>query len=246
MCHTESMDSFRVFDNKDELAAAVAEQTIALLESAIAKYGTAVWVLAGGSTPMTAYKIIADEYRDEIDWSKVSIIIGDERIGDLNGPDNNWHAIDTILLQHISANTFRPQTNQTAEQAARHYNAIIGQLPKTTEGLPRLDVVWLGVGQDGHTLSLFPRHASILPTSNLVIPVHDSPKPPDNRISLALRALRGARTVLVIASGSDKRQAIGDARQATSHLPIALATQVVITHKGHVRWLIDKSAAPTD
>lgn len=240
------MNTFRVFDDKDELAQAVAEQTIALLESAIAKYGSAVWVLAGGSTPLAAYKIIADEYRNEIDWSKVTIIIGDERIGPLDGSDNNWHAIDNALLQHIAANTFRPQTNQTAEQAARHYNAIIGQLPRTTEGLPRLDVVWLGVGQDGHTLSLFPRHASILPTSDLVIPVHDSPKPPADRITLTLRALRGACTVLIVAGGSDKQQAISDARQANSHLPIALAAQVVVTHKGHVRWLVDKSAAPTD
>lgn len=239
------MDSLRVFNDKNELAEAVAEQTIALLEHAIEKYGNATWVLAGGTAPMLAYQVIAKEYLDEIDWSKVIILIGDERIGPLDGPDNNWHQIEQILLHVIPANKLRPDSDNEPIVAARQYEIKIEQLPKTSSGLPRLDVVWLGIGQDGHTLSLFPNHASLLPTNKLVIPVADSPKPPSDRITLTFHALTGTGTALIITSGNDKRQAVTDAR-AGGHTPIALASRIITTHGGHVRWLIDTDAAPSD
>ncbi|MFZ2545097.1 MAG: 6-phosphogluconolactonase [Candidatus Saccharimonadales bacterium] len=239
------MDSLRIFENKQELATAVAEQTIALLEIAIKKYGVGVWVLSGGTTPMLAYEIIAHEYKNEIDWKKIFVIIGDERIGQLDGPDNNWHDIEEVLLRHIPVQTIRPSNNLNPADVAIEYESAIDRLPKNSSNLPRLDVVWLGVGQDGHTLSLFPGHDSLKPTRHLVIPVTDSPKPPSDRISLSLRALTGVKTALIIASGQDKKDAIVKARSG-QQLPIALATHVITTHKGHVRWLLDKSSAPTD
>ena len=239
------MDSLRVFKTKAELAAAAAEQAVAVLEVAIKTHGTATWVLAGGSAPMAAYEIIASEYKNEIDWTKVTVIIGDERIGPLDGTDNNWHAIDKVLLSHIPVTQIRPESNLRAFDAAKHYEIALDTLPKTSAGFPRFDLLWLGMGQDGHTLSLFPRHNSLLPSKRLVAPVHDSPKPPSDRISLTLRALSGTKTAMIIASGEDKKDAITQARSG-KQLPIAIAAHVITTHRGRVRWLIDKSAAPTD
>lgn len=239
------MNAFRVFDSKQELAEAAAEQTIALLEHAIKKYGSATWVLAGGTAPMLAYQVIADEYDEELDWSKVTVIIGDERIGPLDGPDNSWNQIDQVLLHAIPAIKLRPDSDSFPVPAADGYEKKIDHLPKTASGLPRFDVVWLGVGQDGHTLSLFPNHAGLLPTNKLVIPVSDSPKPPNERISLTLRALTGTGTALIITSGEDKRQAVAEALKG-SRSPIALASRIITTHGGHVRWLIDKNAAASN
>jgi 6-phosphogluconolactonase len=239
------MDSFRIFDDKQEVADAVAQQTVVLLEQVIKTYGIAVWVLAGGSIPLLAYEVIAKKYKDEIDWTKVTVIIGDERIGDLNGPDNNWHAIEKILLNELPVTKIRPESSLHAVDAARRYEDALDTLPKTSTGLPRLDVVWLGMGQDGHTLSLFPNHDSLLPSKQLVIPVSNSPKPPSNRITLTLRALTATKTALIITGGSDKQEAVTKARSGVQ-LPIALAVNVITTHQGNVRWLIDKSAAPAD
>jgi len=239
------MEAPRIFDTTTELAHAAAEQTIALLEAAIAKHGTAVWVLAGGSTPMLAYEAIARDYIDEIDWSKVMILIGDERIGPLNGKDNNWHQINKILLNKISARKIRPESNLRAVDTAKHYEKMLDELPQTTTGMPRFDVLWLGVGPDGHTLSLFPGHDSITPTKRLVIPVHNSPKPPSDRVSLSLRALTGTKTALILVGGSEKQDAITKALSG-GHLPIALAAHIITAHRGHVRWLLDKSVAPSD
>ena len=101
------------------------------------------------------------------------------------------------------------------------------------------------MGADGHTLSLFPSHASLLPSGGLVVAVHDSPKPPADRISLTLRALQGATHVIIMATGTDKKSAV-QAAVTTANSPVGLAANIVSTHDGKVSWFVDKEAAPTD
>ena len=233
------MSNIQVFENKTELAEATAERSVHILRDAIDKNGEATWVLAGGSTPLLAYKIIASNYVDTIDWSKVTVIMGDERIGPLDGTDNSWYAIDKIIGK-LPTNKLQPLSDQSAEDAATNYNEQLSKLPKADNNLPRFDLVWLGVGEDGHTLSLFPRHESLLPSADLVIPVHNSPKPPSDRISLSLRALQGTQHALILAAGADKKEAIA-AAQKNINLPIALAASIIETHEGDVRWLVDKA-----
>src|SRR5690606_25106341 len=129
---------------KHQLAEAVAHDTIHQLAHVIAKQGQASWVLAGGTTPEAAYKIIAQRYLESLDWSRVTVLIGDERIAPLTSPDSNWHAAEQALLHAIPAATFlRPPTNQSAEQAAKEYEQQLSQLPRTAAGFPQLDIVWL-------------------------------------------------------------------------------------------------------
>jgi len=238
------MTNLRIFDDKTQLAEAAAQTSIELLHRAIDTYGSAIWVLAGGSTPLLAYKIIAANHATALDWSKVTLVMGDERIGPLDSPDNNWQAADAII-GFLPTNKIRPQSDLSAEQAAADYNQQLANLPTIDNGLPRFDVLWLGVGEDGHTLSLFPQHGGLSPSSELVVPIHDSPKPPRDRISLSLRALQGTQNALVLASGADKKQAVTAAQTGLS-LPIALATSIITTHEGTVHWFVDKEAAPTD
>lgn len=237
------MSDIRIFDNVDLLAKAAAEQAVNTLNTAIDANGTATWVVAGGSTPVPAYKVIAKGYEDKVDWSKVTIIMGDERIGALDGPDNNWQAVDNIIGK-LPTKKLRPLSDRSAEHAAEDYSMQLASLPKIENGLPRFDLVWLGVGPDGHTLSIFPGHASLHPTGNLVIPVHDSPKPPTDRISLSLRGLLGASTVVIIVTGAEKKQVVAT-NQVNGQMPIGLAVTIVETHGGKVHWLVD-SAAATD
>jgi 6-phosphogluconolactonase len=235
------MQATQVFETKQQLAQAAAVATVELLQSAIAQHGSATWVLAGGTTPAAAYTIIANQYLGDVDWSKVTFVIGDERIGPLDGPDNNWHVVDQLLLQHIPQAAFlRPKSDLTAEQAADDYIDQLLTLPNTLHGQPRLDVAWLGMGDDGHTLSLFPGHADFQPTDRLVIPVHHSPKPPADRISLTLHTLHSAGTTLILASGAEKAAAIASAQQPDSTLPIAQAARIT-----NAKWFIDTDAAST-
>lgn len=228
----------------DDVAEALAKQTVAALQKSMDEYSSVTWVLAGGSTPLAAYKVIADKYQETVDWSKVTIIMGDERIGPLDGPDNNWRAVHEIIGS-LPTVKLRPRSDLPAEEATFDYEQQLAALPLGDSGVPRLDVVWLGVGQDGHTLSLFPQHESMLPSGGLVTAVHDSPKPPADRISLTLRALQGALNVFVIATSADKQPAVNEALHR-GHSPIAVATNIVETHGGTVTWFVDKAAAPTD
>ncbi|RYF28887.1 MAG: 6-phosphogluconolactonase [Chloroflexi bacterium] len=213
------------FESKEILAIAAATKTIQLLNHSIDSDGAASWVLAGGSTPMLAYEYIAAYLLDEIDWSKVTVLLGDERCGPLDGVDNNWHAIDDALLQFIpQATLLRPMTDVDPAAAATAYTSTVDEYLSSTASR-QFSVVWLGMGPDGHTLSLFPDHDSLKQTTQLVIPVYDSPKPPSERVSFTLAALQVARTTIILAAGSDKRQAFQQALQPDSQLPIAQAAR---------------------
>ncbi len=242
MCHTEPMKNLHVYGGKTALAEAVAFRTVTVLRHALQKHGDAVWVLAGGSTPLLAYGTIVSKYAKSIDWTKVTIAMGDERMVPAKSPHNNWHTISEIL-RDLPTKKLKPDSTLSAKESARDYEKKLRTLPERHNGLPRLDLVWLGVGPDGHTLSLFPAHSSLLPTNNLVIPVHDSPKPPSDRISLSLRALLGARSAMIIATGKDKQAAMTDAL-AKKNLPIALANDIITTHNGLVEWFVDEASSP--
>lgn len=233
------MDSLKIFPDKQHLAQAVAQATISSLAQAIQKYGHATWVLAGGTTPEAAYRIIAQNYLGTVDWPHVTILIGDERIAPLTSPDSNWHIAEQILLHALPAATLlRPRSNQTAEDAADDYSRQLAQLPLTANGYPRLDVVWLGMGEDGHTLSLFPGHPDSYATG-LVVPVRNSPKPPSERITLTFEALHGAQTTYILAAGQGKAAVIQQAiRSPMSQLPIAKAAHIT-----RAEWYLDIPAA---
>lgn len=235
------MSTVKTFDDKEQLAHAAAEAAVDILRTSIDTHGSATWILAGGSTPLAAYQIIATNHSDAIDWTKVTVMLGDERMGPMDGPFNNWHAIDTILAP-LPVRRLRPRSDLSAEESARDYETYFSLIPKSDNGLPRLDLVWLGVGDDGHTLSLFPGHNSMFPSGNLIIPVHDSPKPPRDRISFSLRSLQGAKNTMVLASGHEKHAAVHGALSG-NNLPIAIAVSIIETHEGSVAWYIDATAA---
>lgn len=232
------MQTPTIFADTQALADAAAAQAIAVLGEAIAAHSRATWVLAGGSTPMQTYRRIAEAYLDKLDWSRITFIIGDERIAPLDSPDSNWQAVEQTLLRHIPSATFlRPLSDQPAELAAADYTQQLARLPQHA-GLPRFDLVWLGVGEDGHTLSLFPDHPSSQPTNQLVIPVHDAPKPPADRISLSLHALSGTQQTTILAAGAGKAAILQAAFAPDSTLPIAEAAL-----RTNAQWLLDTAAA---
>lgn len=235
------MTAVKTFDDKNQLAHAASKAAVDLLWATINKYDKATWVLAGGSTPLAAYQVIATEHQNAIDWTKVTLLLGDERIGDPEGPNNNWHAINRILAT-LPATKLHPRSDLPVNEAAADYERLIAALPQTINGFPRLDLIWLGVGDDGHTLSLFPDHSSLLPSTHLVVPVRDSPKPPAERISLSLRALQGAENAMILASGAEKRTAVRGALSGNNS-PIALAASIIQTHEGNVTWFLDTAAA---
>lgn len=236
-----------VYGNSDEVAKRAATDTISTLLNAIRKKGSATWVLAGGSSPMAAYKIIAIEYAHALDWSKVTILIGDERCVPLNHPDSNWGQISKILFANDSiakANTLVPHADLGAEEGAKRYSNLVCQNIADEHENIALDLLWLGMGEDGHTLSLFPDHPALHDNSDIFIPVHDSPKPPPDRISLSLKTAVLARHITIFATGVSKQYPLSKLEHEPKSLPIGLLAFQAEQNGAYISWLSDKNAQP--
>ena len=228
--------NIQTYQTAAKLAGEAADQTVVALKNALTARGGAVWVLAGGTTPALAYQILATNYADAIDWSKVVVLMGDERIVPLSHKDSNWGQVSPYLdaLGISDENRIVPFVEGGPDGAAAAYDQMLRQLPQ-------LDVVWLGVGEDGHTLSLFPGHVSN--PNSLAMPVHNSPKPPAERVTLTLAALQNATTCFILAAGAGKAPVIARALQGDTSLPVAQAAQVITQNGGVVMWLLDSAAA---
>ena len=214
-------------DGPAELAEAAARAAVADLEAAVEAHGTATWVLTGGGTPAAAYRrLAAHDLRTGVEWDRVRVAMGDERCVPAGHPDSNWAQAAAALLDHVPVpghQLLRPPGELGAEAAADAYQAALAALPAAAGGAPRLEVAWLGVGEDGHCLSLFPGAPELEVTDRLVVAVHDGPKPPPDRISLTLAALAGVERLLVLAAGPGKAEPIARARAGDDRLPVTRA-----------------------
>jgi 6-phosphogluconolactonase len=242
------MPEIQTLSTPAEVANAAALDAIATLSIAIEERGRAVWVLAGGSSPLAAYRQLASEYADVLDWSKVTVLIGDERLVPTDDPDSNWGQISAVLLKSgpiAATHQLQPQTELPADEAAERYEQALQGLAVNERGVPYFDLVWLGVGEDGHTLSLFPGHPDFIETDHLVVSIYNSPKPPSTRISLTLKALEVASRVVIFAVGENKKTALAEAF-THGKLPIAQAAAKAEQHGGYVVWLFDEAAWTAD
>ncbi|HET8991720.1 MAG TPA: 6-phosphogluconolactonase [Candidatus Saccharimonadales bacterium] len=230
-------------NTEQELDDCLAQMTIAKLQQTIDEYGEAVWVLAGGNTPLSGYKLINTKFKTALDWHKVWFVIGDERHVELNSDMSNWWSIEINLLQGLnfdSEKLIKPKFSDDLNVMRTDYEEAIGRLPEIRKGLPRFDVVWLGIGEDGHTLSLF--NNADLDSDELVVAVRNAPKDPSERISLTAAAFRQPSSVLVMASGASKAVVVRELIQGNSQLPIAEVVNIVEDNGGQVYLLSDKQA----
>ena len=243
---TLPVERAQVLDGAAELAEAAARLAGADLEAAVAAHGTATWVLAGGGTPTAAYRrLAAPDLRARVAWDRVRVAMGDERCVPVDHPDSNWGQA-AALLDHVPVpdhQRLRPRGELPPEAAADDYQAALAGLPAAVPGTPRLELVWLGVGEDGHCLSLFPGRPEVEVTDRLVVAVHDAPKPPPERISLTLAALAGTERLVVLAAGAAKAGSVARARAGDDRLPLARAVAAVRAAGGSVTWLLDRAAA---
>ena len=179
-----------------ELATRTAELLASRIDSALAARGAAHLALAGGTTPAGAYALLAPS-----SWEDVELWFGDERCVGPQDPQSNYRMAAQTLLGHAAgALVHRIEGERGAEDAAERYDALL----RERLGEPVLDIVLLGIGEDGHTASLFPGNPALAERRLAVVAVHDAPKPPPDRVSLTLPVLRAARACILLAEGEGK------------------------------------------
>ncbi len=214
----------------DELVRASAEWLGKEIQSAIAARASCALALAGGRTPEPVYRALAAS-RD-IDWSNVDLYFSDERAVPPEHPESNYGMVMRAL---VSRAPLRPERVHRMEaeradrdQAARDYERELAS---------PLDVLVLGIGQDGHTASLFPGSDALDERRRLVLPVLGS-KPPPERLTITPPVIESARKVAVIATGADKAAMVArgiEGPWTPRDVPAQLA------RRGH--WFLDRAAA---
>ena len=206
-----------VYPDAERLAVAAA----AIVADAVRSAAPLRLVLAGGTTPKRCYTLLAAM---DLSWARVTALFGDERCLPPLDPETNFRiATDALLRTACPATVHRIPAELGPEEAAAAYEPIVAAAP--------LDLVLLGVGRDGHTASLFPGNPALRATG-YVVGVRNAAKPPPERVSLTLRALRGAKRVVILAAGADKKEAVR--RAFAGEVPAGMIE--------HAEWLVTADA----
>ncbi|NOQ17293.1 MAG: 6-phosphogluconolactonase [Methyloprofundus sp.] len=205
------INQWHQFDTAAEVADEVLAQILQSAEKAIAETGSFKLVLAGGSTPEKIYQQLVGA---DTDWSKWMIYYGDERCLAADDKDRNSIMAANALLSKVAIpveNVFTMPTELGAVEAAVKYREAIADVDQ-------FDLVLLGMGEDGHTASLFPGHVNASEES--VHEVYNSPKPPSDRISLSAKTLANTKQCFFIVTGASKVDPVNQWKQGAD-LPVA-------------------------
>jgi 6-phosphogluconolactonase len=216
--------------DSSQLANVAAQRIAAAMIATIAQEGRVSVALAGGTTPRAAYEALAKI--PGIDWARVDVYFGDERAVPPTDPDSNYQMAQAALFSRVALlpeNIHRIHGEQADQDAAaRAYEAILPE---------RISIVILGIGEDGHTASLFPGSPALNERQRRVLPVI-GPKPPPQRLSVTPPVLESAGQCIVLASGAGKADAVARALRG----PLDIMSTPSCLARGGL-WLLDHAAA---
>ena len=219
----------KIYPDAGKLARAAAEYFVARRPETVA--------LSGGSTPKLLYQILADEFRDQLPWSNMHFFWSDERHVPLDHPDSNYRMANEALLSHVHSNVHRiPGENPNAADAASEYEQTL--IAVTKQNLPRLDLILLGLGTDGHTASIFPGSEVLHETKRLVAAPYVE-KFHTYRITMTLPLLNNSASVVFLVSGAEKAEIVKEVLEGENKYP----AQAVKPTQGELIWMLDKEAA---
>ncbi len=216
-----------VHDDLEYLSAAVAQRIAELAAQAIAARGVFHVALAGGETPRRCYEKLRHL---PVDWEHVQVYFGDERCLPVGDSQRNHTMVSETLLEHVAippGNVHAIPAELGARAAAIRYAAELGNAAP-------LDLVLLGMGEDGHVASLFPGNPAT-GSAAAAVPVFDAPKPPAERVSLGMGTLNAARQRIFLVAGVGKRAALGQ---------VLLGKSLPAARVAAAEWHLDRAALP--
>jgi 6-phosphogluconolactonase len=237
-----SAPSVVVLRDPAALADRAADHFIELAGAAIAARGSAAVALAGGSTPraMNARLAVAPR-RERVDWANVRFFFGDERCVPPDSPESNYRMTRETLFVPLGireSQVARIHAEDEPEAAAAAYHAV---LESALGSPPIFDVVYLGMGPDGHTASLFPGTIQTIDNRRYAV-ANFVPKFNSFRITLTPHVLNAARHVTITAAGAEKADALA-AVLSGAHDPETFPAQLVAPTTGELHWFVDAAAA---
>jgi 6-phosphogluconolactonase len=240
----ERQSNILVFETPDQLALAAAERFVEYSNELLDMNERFSVALAGGNTPRGVYELLANErFKNRVKWPQVYLFFGDERCVPPEHPDSNYAMVNEALISKVpipAENVHRIIGEGNANENALAYEE---QLRAFFAGLrwPRFDLVLLGMGEDGHTASLFPSSAALQEMSRWVVPTRNEQLGQD-RITLTVPVFNHGRRVMFLVTGKKKAQRLRDVlhpQPGSAPLPV----QAIKPIEGMLEWLVDAEAA---
>ena len=200
--------------------------------------------LSGGSTPKIVFDFLAENYADDIDWSSVYLYWGDERCVSPDDEDSNYKMTKAHLLSKIempAENIFRIKGENDPETEAKRYSEVLKKQLPIVDGLPQFDLVILGMGDDGHTASIFP-YEIVLWDAEAYCAVATHPESGQKRVGLTGGIINNAKTVAFLVTGADKAEKVEEIIGQRSGYKKYPASKVS-PKSGELLWFLDRKAA---
>jgi 6-phosphogluconolactonase len=235
--------NIKIFEHTDELAHNFANLLITQLGE-IDKNDFYSIALSGGSTPKAIFKILSSDYKENINWSKIHIFWGDERCVDPEDNESNYKMTRENLLNHISipeTNIFRIHGENKPELESKRYSEIVKNNVRIVNGIPQFDLIMLGLGEDGHTASIFPNQTHLF-DSDMIFEATQNPYNKQYRVTATGKIINHAAMVVFLVTGSAKAEmveSIINKKQEAINLPASMVKPL----SNKVSWFLDKNAA---
>lgn len=240
----------RIFKNLEDLSQDAARLFVEQATRSIDERGRFLVALNGGGTPQRLFQLLATDFRERVDWDRTHIFWGDERIVPTSDPENSYAQARDLFLRHVSipeVNVHRVKTELGPEEAAKDYADTLKEFAGSSLEFIRFDLVYLGMGEDGHTASLFP--GSPIDVTEPVLPVTgDYQGRPAQRVTLTPLVINSAHLVAFMATGEKKADTLAHVLSGR-YQPELYPAQRIEPKDGKLIWLVDEDAAsklPTD
>ena len=230
-----------VKEDPQQLAEAAARDFASKAEAAIAERGSFTVALAGGSTPKATYEILARDYADGLDWSRVHVFFGDERTVPPDHEDSNYLMAQRTLLSRVPVGSIHRMRGELppAEAAAAYEQEL--QEFFGPDSVPAFDLILLGIGEDGHTASLFPETSALDVTDRWVV-ANPVLKLETTRLTHTIPVINAAKAVTFLVAGEGKTEALKQILEGDAD-PRAYPAKFIRPECGDLTWMVDKAAA---
>ena len=236
-----------ILANRDALSAALSAHVVRLAAMTVASQGRFCVALSGGSLmDIIGPSLGSNPLRDTVNWSGWHVFWVDERWVPWSSPESNYGYAQRQFFNRVSIpdeQIHAADVSLNPSETAQTYESTLATVFQPGAGrVPRFDLVLLGVGEDGHTASLFPGHPALNENRRWVVPVVDAPKPPPVRITMTLPVINNARHVIFVAAGPGKAKILSKVLDSEVAQPELPARRVNLSD-GELQWFVDRAAA---
>jgi 6-phosphogluconolactonase len=233
----------KTFKDISELSQYAARSFIEIAKKSIEERGRFLASLSGGSTPMRLYELLGNQFQNEVDWTLVHFFWGDERCVPVDDAGNSYGQTKKVFFDkiHIPAeNIHRVLSELEPDSAAKEYAVTLKAFSEPPLDWPRFDLALLGMGDDGHTASLFPGSPVDVASPTLAVTANYQGRPA-NRVTLTQNVLNSSRNVFFLVNGKAKAVMLNRVLSDV-YTPVDLPAQRIAPAGGNLIWLIDEEA----